>query len=104
MVNEEKYTLVGVDGNAYCIMGYVVSALKREKRPLSEIDHYLSDAMSDDYTYLINVSISVLNKLNNKCYHNVDYNTADKFPNLAPKPAPLSCATLYCPAVYEVEK
>ena len=83
--------------------GICCVCFKAWKRPLSEINHYLSEAISDDYTYLVNVSISVLNKLNNKCYHNVDYNTADKFPNLAPNPAPVSHAVLYCPAVYEVE-
>lgn len=68
MFNEEKYTLVGVDGNAYCIMGYVVSALKQEKCSKDKIDEYVREATSGDYDNLIQVSIRVLDELNSKYY------------------------------------
>ena len=61
---KEKYTLVGVDGNAYAIMGYVVSALKREGKTKENIDAYLKDAKSSDYYHLISVSHATLEALN----------------------------------------
>lgn len=64
----EKYTLVGVDGNAFCIMGYVSSALKREKCSKDKIDEYRKEATSGDYDNLVQVSMKVLNELNSKYY------------------------------------
>lgn len=61
---KEKYTLVGVDGNAYAIMGYVVSALRREGKTKENIDAYLKDAKSSDYYHLIAVSHTTLEALN----------------------------------------
>ncbi len=61
---KEKYTLVGVDGNAYAIMGYVVSAMRREGKTKENIDAYLKDAKSSDYYHLIAVSHATLEVLN----------------------------------------
>ena len=60
------YDLVGVDGNAYSIMGYVKKAMRAEKCTSQEIDEYLKDAMSSDYNHLLTVSISMIDKLNEK--------------------------------------
>lgn len=68
MVCEEKYTLVGADGNAYCIMGYVKSALKREKCSKDKIDEYIKEATSGNYDNLVQVSMKVLDELNSKYY------------------------------------
>jgi hypothetical protein len=61
---EEKYTLVGVDGNAYSVMGYVRRAMKECHKTKEEIDAYLKDAMSSNYVHLVNVSIDMIDKLN----------------------------------------
>ena len=48
----DKYTLVGVDGNAYAIMGYTGNALKREG--LGHLrDEMIKKATSSDYNNLI---------------------------------------------------
>ena len=48
--------LVGLDGNAYAVMGRVTKALKNAK--LGHLcDEYLSKAMSSDYNNLLKVSM-----------------------------------------------
>ena len=47
------YNLVGIDGNAYSIMGYV-----------SNIHDYITRATSSDYDNLLRVSIDMIDKLN----------------------------------------
>lgn len=58
------YTLVGVDGNAYAIMGYTAQALKRTgHRDL--VDKMIEEATSGDYYHLIAVCdgyIDIANK------------------------------------------
>lgn len=60
----KKYNLVGVDGNAYSIIGYVRKAMSTEKCSREEINRYLEDAMSDDYHHLLVVSVAMIDKLN----------------------------------------
>ena len=48
------YTLVGVDGNAFAIMGYTQKALK-ETGHADLIDKMLEEAQSGDYSNLIRV-------------------------------------------------
>lgn len=58
-----KYDLVGVDGNAYSIMGYTMKALKREGlRDL--VDEMLEKAKSGDYNNLICVCMDYIDKAN----------------------------------------
>lgn len=64
----EKYTLVGVDGNAFCVMGYVSSALKHEKCSKDKIAEYIKEATSGDYDHLIQTSMKVLDELNSEYY------------------------------------
>ena len=63
-MKKDKYTLVGVDGNAYAIMAYVVNALKREGKTGENVDNYLKDAKSSDYNHLIAVSYATIESLN----------------------------------------
>ena len=63
-MKEEKYTLIGVDGNAFSVMGYVRTAMKREHCTKEEIDAYTKDAMSSDYYHLLSVSHATLEALN----------------------------------------
>lgn len=59
-----KYSLVGVDGNAFNIMGYVVSAMRECKFSKSERDAYVKDATSSDYNYLLRESAAMIDECN----------------------------------------
>ena len=61
----EKYDLVGVDGNAFSVMGYVRNALK-ETGLRHLMNEYSDKAMSGDYNNLLSVSIEYLDKANEK--------------------------------------
>lgn len=61
----EEYDLVGVDGNAYSIMGYVQKAMKECGFSQEEIKEYLDDAKSSDYNHLLVVSMDMIDKCNN---------------------------------------
>ena len=50
----EKFTLVGVDGNAFCIIGYTARALKRAGLR-DKVDQLYEEAKSGDYYNLIAV-------------------------------------------------
>lgn len=64
-----KYTLVGVDGNAYAIMGYTSAALKREGLGNLE-DEMLKKATSGDYSNLIAVCAEYVQMANEKAVEN----------------------------------
>ena len=67
-----KYTLVGVNGNAFAIMSYVCDALKTERENMElAIDEYetikadyLKDAMASDYNHLLCVSFDLIQRIN----------------------------------------
>ena len=63
-MSKKKYTLAEEDGNAYAIMGYVCMIMKREGKSNEEIDNYLEDAKSGDYSHLIDVSVEMCERLN----------------------------------------
>lgn len=63
---EANYSLVGVDGNAFSVMGYVKEAMRKENFSRSEIDSYLKDAVSGDYQHLLAVSCDMVEKCNNR--------------------------------------
>ena len=58
------YSLIGIDGNAFSIMGYVAKAMKDEGLSDSEKSDYTKEAMSGDYNNLLRVSQDVITKLN----------------------------------------
>lgn len=60
----KAYTLVGVDGNAYAIMGYVRIAMRRTGMSREDIDAYTKDATSSDYYHLLVVSCEMIDKVN----------------------------------------
>ena len=62
----EKYSLVGIDGNAYSVMGYVTKAMKEVGFSKEEQDKYLTDAKSSDYDHLLAVSIGMIDQCNDK--------------------------------------
>ena len=77
----EKKTLAGVNGNAFCVMGAVSSWMKEAcslaKQWADEdgikafdkkaIDAYTNEAMSSDYNHLLNVSVEMVDKINDYC-------------------------------------
>lgn len=60
----EEYTLVGIDGNAFSIMGYVSNAMRECKFTRAEIDTYRNEAMAGDYDNLLVVSMKYIDKCN----------------------------------------
>ena len=59
-----KYTLIGVNGNAFSVMGYVTKAMRNEGLTKEEIAEYQDKAMGGNYSNLLKVSQEVVNKLN----------------------------------------
>lgn len=60
------YDLVGIDGNAFAIMGYVRNAMKETGFTKQEIESYTKDAMSSDYDHLLCVSVEYVDKCNDR--------------------------------------
>lgn len=58
-----KYDLVGIDGNAFAVMGYVREALRREGLR-DRIDEYTKAATSGDYNNLLAVSLKYIDMAN----------------------------------------
>lgn len=63
---KKKYNLIGVDGNAYAIMGYVAKAMKESGFTKEEITKYYDDCRSADYNHLVMASHSMVEKCNKK--------------------------------------
>jgi len=62
----EEYSLVGIDGNAYSIMGYVKEAMREQGFSKEERDKYLQEAMSSDYNNLLVVSMKYIDQCNER--------------------------------------
>ena len=60
----KAYTLVGINGNAYSIMGYVRVAMDDANMTNDDIDAYVKDATSSDYNHLLAVSCEMIDKVN----------------------------------------
>ena len=60
----KAYTLVGINGNAYSIMGYVRVAMDNANMTNDDIDAYVKDATSSDYNHLVAVSCEMIDKVN----------------------------------------
>ena len=63
---DEKYSLVGVNGNAYAVMGYTAKAMRREGFSQEEIEEMKDKAMSDDYDNLLMVCMEYIDKANER--------------------------------------
>ena len=61
-----KYNLVGIDGNAFSVMGYVRNAMRAEGFTRQEIEDYTKDATSSDYNHLIAVSCDMVDECNSR--------------------------------------
>ena len=63
-MSNKACTLVGVNGNAFSVTGYVRSQMKRAKMTREDIDAYTKDATSSDYNHLLVVSCEMIDKVN----------------------------------------
>ena len=63
LTKKEKYSLVGINGNAFSIMGYVRNALKKEGLK-DKIKEYTQKATTKDYNHLIAVSLEYIELAN----------------------------------------
>lgn len=52
-----RVKLVGKDGNAYAIIGEVVTMLRRNGATKAEVDAYQQEATSGDYDHLLQVTM-----------------------------------------------
>ena len=66
---KDKYDLVGVDGNAFSVMGYVAKALKREGLR-DKVDEMRKKAMSGDYNHLLITCMDYLDMANKAAEEN----------------------------------
>jgi len=64
------YTLVGVDGNPFVVMGYVIRIMLKEGFTREECDAYTKAAMSGDYNNLLCVSMDYVERCNARCADN----------------------------------
>lgn len=68
---EDKYSLVGVNGNAFSVMGYTAQALKREGlRDLVGKMH--EEAIAGDYDNLLAVCVRYIDLANEKAEENYE--------------------------------
>lgn len=58
------YSLLGIDGNPYYVMGYVSKAMKESGKSKAGREAYFADAMSSDYNHLLDVSLRMVDLLN----------------------------------------
>ena len=75
-----KYSLVGVNGNAYAVMGYTSRALIREGLE-DLVDEMHEKAKSGDYYHLLSVCDEYIGKANQKAVENgyEDEDTEDEY-------------------------
>ena len=66
MSKKKAYTLVGVDGNAFAIMGFTADVMEKEGFPEKDIDKMYEDAQSGNYYHLVRVCNSWIAKVNQK--------------------------------------
>ena len=62
----KNYNLVGIDGNAFSIMGYTRKAMKEQGYSDSEIKSYADKVMQHDYSHLISESDKIIQECNCK--------------------------------------
>jgi hypothetical protein len=53
-------SLIGVDGNAFSIMGYVRRELRRAGNMPAVVENYTAQAQAGDYDHLLRVSMEFL--------------------------------------------
>lgn len=70
-----KYNLVGIDGNAFSVLGCVTKAMRKEHAPEKQIQKYLTEAMSKDYNHLLWLSVTMIDVCNTLNLAEVDWDS-----------------------------
>lgn len=69
------YSLVGIDGNAFSIMGFVIGVMRKERITMDwldndqfkkETDMYMAEATSGSYDNMLAVSARMIERINEK--------------------------------------
>lgn len=63
-MEKKTYSLVGVDGNAFCIMAYVNMAMRECGKSPKERNAYMHGVMKGDYNNLVATSLEIIEQLN----------------------------------------
>ena len=58
------YSLIGIDGNAFSIISYVINTMKQCGYSRDAINMYKTDALSSDYNNLLSLSIQMIDNCN----------------------------------------
>lgn len=74
----KKYSLVGIDGNAFSLMGYTSKCMKSTGFSKEDIDKVMEDAMSSDYNHLIVVLDNAVQACNKHIEESPDFTGWDK--------------------------
>ena len=61
-----QYSLIGVDGNAFSIMGYTAKAMRREGFSREDVERMHEEAMSGDYDHLLTVCVTYVDECNKR--------------------------------------
>lgn len=59
-----EYSLVGVNGNAFCVMGYTSKTMRKCGFNNLEITQYYNECKKSDYNHLLSESIKMIDKCN----------------------------------------
>lgn len=62
--NRHPYSLIGIDGNAFSVMGYTMKAMRQCGYSNDAIQCYREDAMSGDYDNLLAISCTMIDNCN----------------------------------------
>ena len=62
----KHFDLVGIDGNAFNVMGYVRNAMKKSGYSQDEINAYQQKCMNNDYDHLLYESVGIINECNRR--------------------------------------
>lgn len=64
MGKRHPYSLIGIDGNAFSIISYVINAMKQCGYSRDAINMYKTDALSGNYNNLLSLSIQMIDNCN----------------------------------------
>lgn len=60
----KPFSLIGIDGNAFSVMGYTSRAMKKAGYSQDDINNYTKLATSGDYDHLVVLSMEWIDKCN----------------------------------------
>lgn len=76
-----KGTLVGIDGNAFAILGHFKRSARRSGWPNAEVEKVINDAMSSDYNHLLYTINKCFDDCVSHCDDEIDFKGGEYVPN-----------------------